>query len=276
MTTPSVIPFFLASASLAQFEQARAVRGIERNRELGRVLVAREGGRVVGVALLSFLWTLEHGIGRAPTLAAIAAAAAADCIALDLEVEPGHDAAVRLYEQLGFRRHERARWMRPLARVHAADAASLDTPDSRDRRPFASLDHLSLGVSDLPRAKAFYDAALAPLGLIAHEQIPGEIAYGPPDESPVPGFAFYIGFEDPSAKRAVEPSAGFHLAFRAPTRQAVRDFHAAGLAHGGRDLGAPGLRARYHADSYGAFLADPDGPAWKRCATRRSARRGSD
>jgi catechol 2,3-dioxygenase-like lactoylglutathione lyase family enzyme len=90
-------------------------------------------------------------------------------------------------------------------------------------------------------------------------QIPGEIAYGPPDESPVQGFAFYIGFEDPAAKRAVAPSAGFHLAFRAPTRQAVRDFHAAGLAHGGTDLGGPGPRPRYHADYYGAFLADPDG-----------------
>ena len=63
----------------------------------------------------------------------------------------------------------------------------------------------------------------------------------------------------PAAKRALSPSAGFHLAFRAPSRDAVRAFHAAGLAHGGTDLGAPGLRPRYHADYYGAFLADPDG-----------------
>jgi ribosomal protein S18 acetylase RimI-like enzyme/catechol 2,3-dioxygenase-like lactoylglutathione lyase family enzyme len=263
---------------LAPDARARAVRGIERNREFGRVLVAHDGGRIVGVALLSFLWTLEHGgasawldelyvapdargrgIGRALAEAAIAAAESADCIALDLEVEPGHDAAVRLYETLGFRRHDRARWMRPLARARSVDSASLATPDSRDCRPFASLDHLSLGVADLARSKAFYDAALAPLGLVAHVQIPGEIAYGPPDESPVSGFAFYIGFEDPAAKRAVSPSAGFHLAFRAPTRQRVRDFHTAGLAHGGTDLGAPGLRPRYHADYYGAFLADPDG-----------------
>jgi ribosomal protein S18 acetylase RimI-like enzyme/catechol 2,3-dioxygenase-like lactoylglutathione lyase family enzyme len=263
---------------LAPAVLARAVRGIERNREFGRVLVARAGERVVGVALISFLWTLEHGgaaawldelyvvpeargggIGRALTEAAIAAAESADCIALDLEVEPGHDAAIRLYERLGFRRHDRARWMRPLARGRAGDAASLDTPDSRDRRPFASHDHLSLGVNDLARAKAFYDAVLAPLGLVAHQQITGEYAYGPPDESPVQGFAFYVGFEDPKAKRADAPSAGFHLAFRAPTRAAVRAFHAAGLAHGGTDLGAPGLRPHYHADYYGAFLADPDG-----------------
>jgi len=261
--------------ALAPAVLARAVRGIERNRDFGRVLVARDGGRVVGVALLSFLWTLEHGgasawldelyvlpeargrgVGRALARAAIEEAERADCIALDLEVEPGHDAAVQLYDSLGFRRHERARFVLPLARARAGDLA---TPDSRERRPFASLDHLSLGVADLARSKRFYDAALAPLGLVAHQTLPSEIAYGPPGERPVQGFAFYIGFEDPAAKRAVVPSAGFHIALRAPTRQAVRDFHAAGLAHGGADLGAPGLRPQYHADYYGAFLADPDG-----------------
>jgi catechol 2,3-dioxygenase-like lactoylglutathione lyase family enzyme len=126
-------------------------------------------------------------------------------------------------------------------------------------RPFASLDHMSLGVSDLARAKAFYDAALAPLGLVAHEQIPGEVAYGPPDETPVEGFAFYIGFEDPAAKRPVHPAAGFHVAFRAPTRAAVRAFHEAALANGGKTYGEPGLRPQYHADYYGAFVLDPDG-----------------
>jgi ribosomal protein S18 acetylase RimI-like enzyme/catechol 2,3-dioxygenase-like lactoylglutathione lyase family enzyme len=260
---------------LAPAALARAVRGMERNAELGRVLVARAGERVVGVAVLSFLWTLEHGgasawldelyvepvsrgrgIGRALAEAAIAVAEAADCIALDLEVEPGHDTAVRLYERLGFHRHERERWVRPLARARSGELA---TPDSRDRRPFASLDHLSLGVGDLARSKAFYDAALAPLGLVAHATVPGEIAYAPPGERPVQGFAFYIGFEDPAAKRPVAPSAGFHLALRAPSRESVRRFHAAGLANGGRDLGAPGLRQHYHADYYGAFLADPDG-----------------
>lgn len=128
-----------------------------------------------------------------------------------------------------------------------------------DRRPFPSLDHLSLGVNDLARSKAFYDAALAPLGLVAHEEIAGEVAYGPPGDHRREGYAFYIGFEDPEARRPVQPSAGFHLAFRAPDRTAVRAFHARGLASGGRDGGAPGLRPRYHGDYYGAFLVDPDG-----------------
>lgn len=256
-----------------------AVRGLERNRELGRVLVAVDAdGSVLGVAVLSFLWTLEHGgasawldelyvapagrgrgLGRALTEAAIATADAAACIALDLEVEPGHEVAERLYERLGFRRHRRTHLVLPLARGRAGDAASLATPDSREARPFASLDHLSLGVADLAKSKRFYDAALAPLGLVAHATGPTEIGYGPPGAKPPQGFAFYIGFEDPAAKRAVAPSAGFHVALRAPTREAVRRFHTAGLAHGGADLGAPGLRPRYHADYYGAFLADPDG-----------------
>lgn len=256
-----------------------AVRGLERNRELGRVLVAVDAdGRIVGVAVLSFLWTLEHGgasawldelyvapegrgrgLGRALAEAAVACAEAAQCIALDLEVEPGHETAERLYERMGFRRHRRTHLVLPLARGRAGDAASLATPDSRDARPFASLDHLSLGVTDLARSKRFYDAALAPLGLVAHETLPSEVGYGPPGAKPIQGFAFYIGFEDPAARRAVAPSAGFHLALRAASRAAVRRFHAAGLAHGGTDLGAPGLRPRYHEHYYGAFLADPDG-----------------
>jgi catechol 2,3-dioxygenase-like lactoylglutathione lyase family enzyme len=128
-----------------------------------------------------------------------------------------------------------------------------------DPRPFASLDHLSLGVNDLARSKAFYDAALAPLGLVAHAQIPGEVGYGPPGETPEEGYAFYIGFEDPGARREVHASAGFHLAFRAPSRAAVRAFHAAALAAGGQSYGEPGLRPRYHAHYYGAFVIDPDG-----------------
>ncbi len=54
------------------------------------------------------------------------------------------------------------------------------------------------------------------------------------------------------------PSRGFHLCFRAPDRAAVRAFHAAALAAGGRDDGAPGLRPKYHPDYYGAFALDPD------------------
>jgi ribosomal protein S18 acetylase RimI-like enzyme/catechol 2,3-dioxygenase-like lactoylglutathione lyase family enzyme len=256
---------------LAPAALAHAVRGLLEHPAHGRILVAADGGTLVGVAVLSFTWTLEHGgkavwldelyvderrrrlgIGRRLVETAIARARAAGCLAMDLEVEAGHDDAQRLYERLGFRRHRRTRFVLPLVPATASVAAG-------DHRPFASIDHLSLGVNDLARSKAFYDAALAPLGLVAHEQIPGEVGYGPPGESPAEGFAVYIGFEDPKAKRPVAPSAGFHLALRAPSRAAVRAFHAAALALGGRDFGAPGPRPHYGPHYYGAFVLDPDG-----------------
>jgi catechol 2,3-dioxygenase-like lactoylglutathione lyase family enzyme len=109
------------------------------------------------------------------------------------------------------------------------------------------LDHVSLGVSDFARSKAFYDRALAPLGLKAlfcDETFSG---YG--DERPF----FWIGV----AERG--PSARAHIAFTATERAIVDAFHAAALAAGGRDNGAPGLRPQYHSDYYGAFVLDPDG-----------------
>ena len=256
------------------------VRGLLARPDAGKILVARADGETIGSAILSFLWTVEHGgaatwldelyvvperrghgVGQRLIDAVVKVAEAAGCHAVDLEVESGHEAVERLYERSGFRRHRRSRWYLPLATPERGRSfvPSLREATSSGPRPFASIDHLSLGVDDLGRSKAFYDAALAPLGLVAHLQIPGEVAYGPPDETPEEGFAFYIGFEDPAAKRSVSPSAGFHIALRAPTRASVRAFHAAGLAHGGRDLGAPGLRPQYHDHYYGAFLLDPDG-----------------
>jgi ribosomal protein S18 acetylase RimI-like enzyme/catechol 2,3-dioxygenase-like lactoylglutathione lyase family enzyme len=245
--------------------------------DVGRVLIARIGSEVAGAAVLSFVWTLEHGgatlwldelyvlpahrdrgIGRALVDEVVRLAEASGCRAVDLEIEAGHEAVARLYERAGFRRHARSRWFRP-SPARAAGARPPAPAVTVDPRPFASLDHVSLGVNDLARSRAFYDATLAPLGLVAHEEIPGELAYGPPWESPREGFAFYIGFEDPAAKTRVSASAGFHVAFRAPSRAAVREFHAAALANGGRDNGAPGLRPKYHPHYYGAFVLDPDG-----------------
>jgi catechol 2,3-dioxygenase-like lactoylglutathione lyase family enzyme len=122
-------------------------------------------------------------------------------------------------------------------------------------------DHLSLGVNDLARSKRFYDAALAPLGVVGRETIAGEIGYSLAGTDPVaPNTqAFFIGFERPGAKRMVAPSAGFHVAFHARSRAAVDAFHAAALREGGTDNGAPGPRPQYHTSYYGAFVLDPDG-----------------
>lgn len=114
------------------------------------------------------------------------------------------------------------------------------------------LGHLSFGVEDLERATAFYDAVLAPLGFARVWTSEKAVGYGPPGK----GDKLAL-FARPG--QVVAPGAGFHLAFDAPDRAAVDAFHAAALNHGGKDEGAPGLRARYSPTYYAAFLVDPDG-----------------
>ena len=117
------------------------------------------------------------------------------------------------------------------------------------------LDHISLGVTDMARARTFYDAVLEPLGyrrLYDHEALAS--AYGPE----APRFEFWIGLPlDPG--RPAASGNGTHIALRAPSRAAVEAFHAAALAHGGADAGAPGLRPEYMETYYAAFVHDPDG-----------------
>jgi catechol 2,3-dioxygenase-like lactoylglutathione lyase family enzyme len=110
----------------------------------------------------------------------------------------------------------------------------------------AALDHVTLKVADVPRAAAFYDVALAPLGL-ARLFGDGETFAGYGGERPF----FWIG--------RGEQAGGTHVAFTAADRAAVEAFHQAALAAGGRDNGAPGVRAHYHPTYYGAFVLDPDG-----------------
>lgn len=115
-------------------------------------------------------------------------------------------------------------------------------------------DHLSLGVSDLDRAGGFYDRALAPLGVVRLWRAQRAVGYGPPGfvgEAP-----FAIVLEGREARRV---AGAFHLAFAATTRAAVDAFHAAALAAGGVDDGAPGIREHYDAGYYAAFVRDPDG-----------------
>jgi catechol 2,3-dioxygenase-like lactoylglutathione lyase family enzyme len=115
------------------------------------------------------------------------------------------------------------------------------------------IDHLGLDVGDFRRSRAFYAAALAPLGYIMKAELPAEPS-GAPDRA---GFGaghsvFWI-----AAGGAVEQP--LHFAFAAANRAAVDAFYRAALGAGGRDNGAPGLRPRYHANYYAAFVIDPDG-----------------
>lgn len=116
------------------------------------------------------------------------------------------------------------------------------------------IDHMGFAISDLARSKAFYDAALAPLGLPVIMTVTPEqtgkgtaIGYGK-DGNPF----FWIGDNEAVGE-------GTHVAFRVDTRREVEDFHAAALAAGGTDHGAPGLREHYGPNYYAAYVLDPDG-----------------
>jgi catechol 2,3-dioxygenase-like lactoylglutathione lyase family enzyme len=115
------------------------------------------------------------------------------------------------------------------------------------------LHHLSLVVADLKRSAAFYDAAMGALGYVRVWTDDTAIGYG------------QVAGEDKLAIKqrsdARPPGAGFHVAFAAPSREAVDAFHAAAMAHGARDNGAPGLRPHYGPNYYAAFVFDPDGYA---------------
>jgi catechol 2,3-dioxygenase-like lactoylglutathione lyase family enzyme len=113
------------------------------------------------------------------------------------------------------------------------------------------IDHISIGVADIARAKRFYDAALAPLGYRCLSESGGGLGYGA--DAP----AFWVS----TVAHPVPPDeeSGLHVCFAAPSRGAVDAFHAAALAGGGRDNGPPGLRAEYSPQYYAAFAIDPDG-----------------
>ncbi len=113
------------------------------------------------------------------------------------------------------------------------------------------IDHISIGVRDVTRAKEFYDAVLGPVGYACLSESDESLGYGKEraafwiiaSQSPVPP----------------DPRSGLHFCFVAPTRASVDAFHRAALGHGGHDNGKPGLRADYGENYYAAFIVDPDG-----------------
>ena len=115
-------------------------------------------------------------------------------------------------------------------------------------------DHVSIGVTELARAGRFYDAVMAALGHVRLTENPRHASYGPPGFPGEPPFAILL-----IADGAPATAPRQHLAFAARDRAAVDAFHAAALAHGGKDEGAPGPRPHYGPNFYTAYVRDPDG-----------------
>jgi len=107
--------------------------------------------------------------------------------------------------------------------------------------------HVAVNVTDWEAAKQFYMAVLGPLGYRVVYEEEGALAY----YADAGGLDFGIGRRD--------PAGGAHVAFDCPDRETVDRFHANGLAAGGRDNGAPGIRVHYDANYYAAYVLDPDG-----------------
>jgi len=118
------------------------------------------------------------------------------------------------------------------------------------------LDHISLGVTNLARARKFYDQALKPLGFRMFHAVPGSYGYGPTKDQAT--FWVSVPF---ARRRKARPGPGTHVAFAAGSRKAVDAFYRAAIKAGGKDNGKPGLRPVYHPNYYGAFVLDPEGHA---------------
>ncbi len=126
----------------------------------------------------------------------------------------------------------------------------------------SGIDHVDLRVADLARSAAFYEAALAPLGW---RRRPGERIdpAGAPEvlfaREDLEGSSFGLHGIAPGAPGQDVVTTGAHVAFAASGPEAVAAFHAAAVAAGGRDIGAPGPRPEYRDGYHGAFVLDPDG-----------------
>jgi catechol 2,3-dioxygenase-like lactoylglutathione lyase family enzyme len=116
------------------------------------------------------------------------------------------------------------------------------------------IDHVGFPVRDYDSSKAFYDKALAPLGIALIMEVTAEQT----GNYPAAGYGkdgkpfFWISDEE----KIGEP---IHVALAAPDRKTVDLFYKAAIAAGGKDNGAPGIREIYHPNYYGAFVRDPDG-----------------
>jgi catechol 2,3-dioxygenase-like lactoylglutathione lyase family enzyme len=133
------------------------------------------------------------------------------------------------------------------------------------------LDHTGIVVSDLAKARRFYDAIAEALGLVTKSNSEESFLFGRSAEEPIP--YLWIGTIRPSywAEGSRAGLNQMHVAFTAPSKKAVDAFHRVAIAAGGRDNGAPGPREGA-GDYYGAFVLDPDGNNIEACVRGAAAR----
>ena len=120
------------------------------------------------------------------------------------------------------------------------------------------LDHIGITVADFAASRAFYERALSPLGYRTVMEVTPEMTgsaarYLGMGQDAKP--SFWIGADNSNPVT----HGGLHLAMTAASRKAVDAFYEAAIAAGARDNGAPGIRAHYHPNYYGAFVIDPNG-----------------
>lgn len=113
------------------------------------------------------------------------------------------------------------------------------------------IDHISIGVSDLEKSRCFYEAVLAPLGLTLLVDRPSTAGFGKRYPE--------LWLNHRPGMPIVSAETGVHICLRARTAEAVSAFHAAAVANGGSDDGAPGPREAAMTVYYAAFVRDPDG-----------------
>jgi len=113
------------------------------------------------------------------------------------------------------------------------------------------LHHVSLGTSDIDRARTFYDPVMAVLGLRRTLDVAEAVGYG----AGITVFSLNL----PADGAAASAGNGVHVAFEVEHRAAVDRFFAVALSHGGSGDGPPGLRPEYDGHYYAAFVRDPDG-----------------
>lgn len=132
------------------------------------------------------------------------------------------------------------------------------------------IDHLNIGVPDLPRSLAFYEPVLATLGIVKLLAVPADAAA---DQREMHAFGVhpkpFFWLVD---QGIVGPNV--HLAFTAEDRSAVDTFYRTALRHGARPLHEPAVHPEYHEDYYGGFVLDPDGVNLEAVCHLRPDRRG--